>query len=79
MNFGSSDIVQMPVLAGTCFAIIHATEWCLLPMAIFGVKPKLDAIREAIRTSNKLFEESVKIRRTLQANVGTHTEPHKLS
>lgn len=48
MNFGSYDIVQMLVLAGTCFAIILAIEWCLLPMAIFGIKPKLDAIREAI-------------------------------
>lgn len=39
---------------------ILAIEWIFLPFAIFGIKSKLDDIREGIATTNNLLEKIAK-------------------
>lgn len=44
---------QIAVLVG----IVLAIEWVFLPMAVFGIKSRLDGIRDAIDRSNDLLEK----------------------
>lgn len=56
-----SDTLQQIIQYGGEFAvvigIVLAIEWVFLPMAVFGIKSKLDGIRDAIDRSNDLLEK----------------------
>ncbi len=57
---GSSFVLILGLLA------VLALIWCLVPFAIFGIKPRLDSVARAIQEQTRVQQELVRELRSLR-------------
>lgn len=57
---GSSFVLILSLLA------VLALIWCLVPFAIFGIKPRLDSMVRAVREQTRVQRELVRELRSLR-------------
>lgn len=66
---GSSFVLILGLLA------VLALIWCLVPFAIFGIKPRLDSVARAVREQTRVQQELVRELRSLRDRTAERTPP----
>ena len=66
---GSSFVLFLGLLA------VLALIWCLVPFAIFGIKPRLDSVARAIQEQTRVQQELVREIRSLRNRSTGRTPP----
>ena len=68
---GSSFVTFLGLL------VVLALIWCLVPFAIFGIKPRLDSMVRAIREQTRVQRELVREMRFLRERSAERTPPDR--
>ena len=66
---GSSFVLFLGLL------VVLALIWCLVPFAIFGIKPRLDSMVRAIQEQTRVQRELVREMRSLRERSDDRTSP----
>ena len=66
---GSSFILILGLL------VVLALIWCLVPFAIFGIKPRLDSVVRAVQEQTRVQRELVRELRSLRDQTAERTPP----
>ena len=66
---GSSFVLILGLLA------VLALIWCLVPFAIFGIKPRLDSMVRAVGEQTRVQQELVRELRSLRDRIGERPPP----
>ena len=66
---GSSFVLILGLLA------VLAVIWCLVPFAIFGIKPRLDRVARAIQEQTRVQQALVRELRSLRDRSTERTPP----
>ena len=66
---GSSFVLILGLLA------VLALIWCLVPFAIFGIKPRLDSMVRAVGEQTRVQQELVRELRALRDRIGERPPP----
>ena len=66
---GSSFVLILGLL------VVLALIWCLVPFAIFGIKPRLDSMTHAVREQTRVQRELVRELRSLRGQTAERTPP----
>ena len=66
---GSSFVLILGLL------VVLALIWCLVPFAIFGIKPRLDSMVLAVREQTRVQQELVRELRSLRDQTAEGTPP----
>ncbi len=66
---GSSFVLILGLL------VVLALIWCLVPFAIFGIKPRLDSMAQAVREQTRVQRELVRELRSLRDQTAERTPP----
>lgn len=66
---GSSFVLILGLL------VVLALIWCLVPFAIFGIKPRLDSVARAVREQTRVQQELVRELRSLRDRTAGRTTP----
>lgn len=66
---GSSFVL----ILGLC--VVLGLIWCLVPFAIFGIKPRLDAVARAIQEQTRMQQALVRELRSLRDQTAEKTPP----
>lgn len=65
MDFGSGSILF--TLIGAVFLVVLAILWFCLPFAVFGLKPKMDALIAAQQETNRLLKAAAEYSAVVRA------------
>ena len=66
---GSSFVLILGLL------VVLALIWCLVPFAIFGIKPRLDSLVRAVQEQTRVQQELVREIRSLRDRTAERTPP----
>ena len=66
---GSSFVLVLGLL------VVLALIWCLVPFAIFGIKPRLDSLVRAVQEQTRVQQELVREMRSLRDRTAERTPP----
>ena len=66
---GSSFVLILGLL------VVLALIWCLVPFAIFGIKPRLDSVARVVQEQTRVQRELVRELRSLRDQTGERTPP----
>ncbi len=66
---GSSFVLILGLL------VVLALIWCLVPFAIFGIKPRLDSLVRAVQEQTRVQQELVREMRSLRNRTAERTPP----
>ena len=55
--------------------VVLALIWCLVPFAIFGIKPRLDSVVRAVQEQTRVQQELVRELRALRERSAERTPP----
>ncbi len=66
---GSSFVLILGLL------VVLALIWCLVPFAIFGIKPRLDSLVRAVREQTRVQQELVRELRSWRNRTAERTPP----
>ena len=66
---GSSFVLILGLL------VVLALIWCLVPFAVFGIKPRLDSLARAVREQTRVQRELVRELKTLRDQTAEREPP----